>query len=216
MSVDLDFEPAYAVDQPVISFETLTREFSEFQKLTLYYGLQAQLSTRTNDREYLKRAYERNLELAKTGRVSDAKLDESYFLYQQAVGDVIRLQGSVRKMRASAEVDKLVLLDAGNPSGDRRKEIGAKLKEMVEVEMKALQEGHAASVVARDYFKKRVERGESLCKSGTLPPVECELRQLNYDNARLQLESVEFQAKALEQSAEAMQRTLKRLFEEHP
>src|SRR5688572_30227563 len=69
------FDPAYAADQPILDFQSMVTELTQFQHISSWYLTKGRLENKKLEREGYARAVRRSHQRAKSETISKAEID---------------------------------------------------------------------------------------------------------------------------------------------
>ncbi len=204
-------EPAFAADQPTVSFDSMFREMSQFSNFANWNALKAELEITRIRCSARERAIERAKRL--NGTVSVETRERLEYDSKMCEAEAELLEKRVENAKASAGYDKFMLIQAGNPGADYRKELAGQLKRQIEFEDDQLRIQSRTAELTRLHQKSRLDRTRGLCEKRIIPQVECEQIADEYEAAVKRQRAIEAQRDINARSLSGVNRSIERLFE---
>ncbi|HMN67860.1 MAG TPA: hypothetical protein PKC28_04910 [Bdellovibrionales bacterium] len=204
-------EPVYAADQRVISTDSVELEIEQFRFIARYHQVQDQLREAELKRDQAKKDFERDSKLFDQGSISETKFLNSQLQYQTSERAVLQLTSRVDEQKSLATISGLKLLEKGNPGSDHRGEIFATMQTRLDFEKRNLIESKNMARLNLDFFSMRYENGQKLHRKGVISDMQLEQRELELQNAKDQLQSVEYQIIAVQDAMAGLKKSQDRI-----
>ena len=204
------FEPAYAADQTRVDFESLSHELNQFRYFSSWSVQQTELQNKKEERDSLKKTFDRLRDMSKS-TVTAEKIELARYLWQMSEIEIEQITKRVDNARASAETEKLLIVQTGNPREDYTLFIAEKLKRSLEFEGELLGLSLKSAQATRELYKLRDDRARALCSKGIQPPVYCEDMQREHQASMRREVSVQAQIENNSRSRDGLRRSIERL-----
>ncbi len=211
--VELPFEPAYAADQKIISFDSLGGEIGQFQQMSQWHSMLGAIKGKKLERDALKKSYERGKLLLDTDGISRDELERREYRYKLSEGHIEEMENRAQMVRLSVETTKNGMIMQGDDTGkDLRREIAQNMKESLEFQVKALQSNLGNANLTEAFQRKQADIAKDLYAKKAISLVEYENRIMEYDNSKIQLEVLAHQIETIGKAVEGLNKSLERLF----
>lgn len=193
-------ETALAAEQASITVKTIEYEAAQFKALGHWNASLHKVHTATSKRDQLKREYDRMKALAASGGTSAAKLELAELNLQKAESDLTRSQDEVQRAKTQIDINRIKIIEEGNPGQDQRLEMAEVTLEGLQQEKKNLEnsiENHRATV---SYHENHVRNGKFLLDKKVISESEFERRTLELEAAQDKVQSAQDEIKGIEQA----------------
>jgi hypothetical protein len=206
------FVPAYAADQPDLTFESLYREINQFQQMLAWYAVLGNIDSKKIERDLLKQYYDQAKPLRDSGAISETEFERREYDYKVSNEMLQEMENRAQMLRLSVETSKFSVMMYGDPSKDLRKDMAQNMKESLEFQNKA--QAHALEVarLTEEHRKQVMEDGAELVRQNHITKVEYAKRILAYESAKSQTKTVKSQIHVIDKAIVGINRSLERLF----
>ena len=184
-----EFIPAHAADQIQITTDSMLYEELQFKAIAKWHTSKDQLRTAELKRDQFKREFEIMKKLATGGQASDSQLQNAALNFQNSESNVYRYKGEVQKAKSGAMINKMRLLEKGNPGRDHRKEVVQAIHDSLLIERENMRSALDSALMTLDYHETRVKNGKLLLDRKVISRLEYDRRVLDLESAKDQTQA---------------------------
>ncbi len=193
MASEAPFDPVFAADQKVITTSTMESEMHQFRSISKWKASGASLSTAERKRDQAKVELDRVQNLFDKGQATESNLNFAKFEYQNSVDRVTQMSNLLQHSKYDAIINRLKVLEDGNPGVDHRLKIAEASLEATKIELGNLEKNKDAAISSRSYFETRLKNGKILFQKGIISKADLERRELDYQNSVDQVQALDFE-----------------------
>jgi hypothetical protein len=205
------FDPVFAADQKVISTSTMESEIQQFRSISRWNASKARLDTAERKRDQAKVELDRVQKLFDRGQTPESNLNLAKFEYQNSIDRVTQMNNLLEHSKYDAIINRLKILEEGNPGVDHRRKIAEAYWEAAKIELNNLFKSRDNAASSRSYFETRLKNGRILFEKGIISKADLERRELEYQNSTDQLKALEFEISASKDAIKGLEASLLRL-----
>jgi hypothetical protein len=205
------FDPVFAADQKVITTSTMESEMHQFRSISRWKASGARLSTAERKRDQTKVELDRVQALYEKGKASEASLNLAKFEYQNSVDRVTQMNNLLQHSKYDAIINRLKVLEDGNPGVDHRLEIASASLEATKIDLGNLGKNREAAISSRSYYETRLKNGKILFEKGIISKADYERRELDYQNSVDQVQALDFEILSSKEAIKGLELSLSRL-----
>jgi hypothetical protein len=208
------FDPVFAADQKVITTATMESEMQQFRAISRWKASGARLDTAERKRDQAKIELDRIQGLFEKGQSTEANLNLAKFEYQNSVDRVTQIGNQLQHSKYDAIINRLKVLEDGNPGVDHRFEIAEASLQATKIELGNLEKNRDAATISQSYFETRFKNGKILFQKGVIAKAELERRELDYQNAVNQVQALDFEILSSRAAVKGLELSYSRLKKE--